>query len=556
MITESDYGIVYNGEIYNYLELRDELKKNGYIFTTQTDTEVLLAAYDCWQESCVEKFNGMWAFVIYDKKRDMLFCSRDRFGVKPFYYYLKDGKFIFSSELKGILEHQNLGINQRSNLNKEAIELYFSLGFIPAPHTIYKDVFKLPAGHNLAYNLKNRTITNSYKYYALPKFAPITDKRTLIDRGRALLDDAIKLRMRSDVEVGALLSGGLDSSSVVSGMRKYTSLEKLHTFSIGFKEKGFDETPYVDLVKDAFKTRHHHRYFYENDFNDLFTDYLTAYDEPFGDYSGFATLSVSELAHENATVILSGDGGDEVFGGYDVYRLGRMFELLKKFPLFMRKLGAKIPAKKNLNKYLSLYTLKEACRISQYPKYRFYSKALEFDRYKPESFVAWTEMHLKESLELADGNFLEALRIYDLLYQTLADHFLTKLDRASMAYQVEVRSPYLDYRFIEFSQQIPSQYKLNLRKGKILMREINKDLVPKEILLRGKQGFTPPIEKWILESKYSPQLDRYLLLLNDLNSNLHNYFKSKVFQEDNRLYNIDKIRLLVFGLWYDAWVHQ
>ena len=553
-INNSQVSIVFNGEIYNYSEIKEELKLIGYVFTTTSDTEVILASYLEWGEKCVEKFNGMWAFCIYDLKTNKLFCSRDRLGVKPFYYYFKNGKFIFSSELKAILEHKNLKLNTKKNLNKEAIELYFSLGFIPSPLTIYNDVYKLEASQCLIFNLDENHIEKVWKFYEISDFKPTYNKKKLIAEGKSLLRDAVKIRMRSDVAVGAFLSGGLDSSSVVGFMKDFTQMKNLHTFSIGFEGKEFDETKYINIVKDDFQTKHHHKYFKKADFDLLLEKFSEIYDEPFGDYSAFPTLDVNHFASEFVTVVLSGDGGDEIFGGYNIHLVGARMDFIKKIPKILRVAGSKIPAKKNMNSFFSLYSLKNAFQLSLEKPESFYSESLKDERYKPLSYSEWTTERLKETFKKGGGNYSESLRIFDLLHNSLADNFLVKVDRASMAYGIEVRSPFLDYRFIEFAQRIPSDLKVDIFKTKKLMREIIKDVVPEEIYTRNKQGFTPPLEKWILNDEYKPKLAQGLKLIENIDKDLYKYYKEKVFKEKNKVYINDKIRLFLFVLWYDKWV--
>ena len=555
-ISKSKLNMVFNGEIYNYIEVREELKKNGYTFSTQSDSEVILAAYNCWGRECVHKFNGMWAFCIHDMKKKELFCSRDRLGVKPFYYYNQDGKFIFSSELKGILAHSDLKINRKENLSHEAIQLYFSLHFIPAPLTIYSNVFKLKAGHNIIYDLKKKCIKELYQYYTLPNFKPNKNYKLLVSRGKRLLKSATTLRMRADVPVGAFLSGGVDSSSVVGEMKTLTDSSKLHTFSIGFEGKDYDETPYINIVKNKFKTIHHHKYFKQKDFERLVNQYTQAFDEPFGDYSGFSALFVSKLAKEFVTVSLSGDGGDEIFGGYNMHLMGKRIDTMRYVPKFLRNIGSKVPAKKNLNSFISLYSLKKALELSMQDKSLFYAKLLEDERYKPKVFRKWSQENLLFALKKGDNNMSEGLRIYDLLFNSLADNFLTKVDRASMWYGLEVRSPFLDYRFAEFAQTIPNKHKVDLLNTKKLLKEMSKEVLPSEILNRSKQGFTPPIQHWILDTKYQKDLKKVVPFLEEVDYKLAQYFNSKVLLENNKVYNDDKIRLFIFAKWYEKYISE
>ncbi|AXI24933.1 asparagine synthase (glutamine-hydrolyzing) [Methanofervidicoccus sp. A16] len=547
-LDNTDLIIVYNGEIYNYLELREK-----YNLKTETgaDTEVILKLYNMLGTECVKEFNGMWAFAIYDRGKNIVFFSRDRLGVKPLYYYWDGEEFIFSSELKGILAVKE--INKRENINKESVQLYFALGFIPSPYSIYKNIYKLEPRQNLILHLDNFKI-EKYYYWELPEYNPIYDKKKLIEEGRWLLKDAVRIRMRSDVPVGAFLSGGLDSSTVVAVMREFTDLSKLHTFSIGF-EGECDETPYIEEVVKTFKTNHHHYYFKEEDFLELIDKYSWVYDEPFGDYSGFPTYKVSELAKEYVTVVLSGDGGDEVFGGYLIHLSGYRIDFIKKLPQILRIIGSKIPAKRNLNSYANLYLLKEAFKLSLEDPENFYSKFLENVAIRPEIYKKWTSEKLKYCLKKGNNKLGEALRIFDLLYNSLADNFLVKVDRASMAHALEVRSPFLDYRFAEFSQRIPTEWKVDLFRTKKLMREIIKDILPKKIVKRGKQGFTPPLEDWILKERYLNEIFEKIEILKEIDEYLYEFYKEKVFKYKNeRFYRIYLIRLFLFIKWWERWI--
>lgn len=322
-----------------------------------------------------------------------------------------------------------------------------------------------------------------------------------MQEGKDLLADAVKIRMFSaDVPVGAFLSGGLDSSSVVAEMTKHTEKSKLHTFSVGFEGR-YDETPYIDIVKDAFGTNHHHAYFREADFEKILETISYHYDEPFGDYSNFPTTFVSELARKYVTVSLSGDGGDEIFGGYMMHKVAAQMEYLYAFPLALRKLFSKIiPATSNNLSLLS--KLREAFRVSTFPKCEFYAELGGSTLYRPESYKKWTREKLTYLLEKNNGNFTQSIIDFDLLFNTIPDNFLVKVDRASMAHSLEVRSPFLDYRFVELARRIPVKWKVSTNKTKIIMRDIIEGIVPDAIVNRPKQGFEPPIADWILGETY------------------------------------------------------
>lgn len=547
-------GIVFNGEIYNYLEVKQRLTQLGYFFNTQSDTEVVLAAYIAWGEKCVNEFNGMWAFSLYDVNKQTLFCSRDRLGVKPFHYFLENKKFVFSSELKSILQHKDLKINRVENINGEAVELYFSLGYIPAPQTIYKNILKLPAGHNLIFDLAQSEIINIYQYYKIPLPAKNSNKEEILAEGKSIMRDAVKLRMRSDVPVGAFLSGGLDSSTVVGEMKHFTNADSLHTFSIGFEEKAYDESKYIFIVKDYFKTLHHHHIYKEEEFDSMWSFYSDLFDEPFGDYSSFPSYQVCKMASEHVTVVLSGDGGDEIFGGYPIYNRGYLSDRLQAIPGAARQLLYKaVSGARRFDKRLE--KVSELLRLSLQPKNNFHSQMFNASRYKPESYVEFTVKGLSHTLEIAENDLAEALRIYDLLYNTLADNYLVKVDRTSMRNSIEVRSPFLDYRFIEYAQKIPVQYKVGYVKNKILMRELIKDIVPTEILTRDKMGFTPPINKWLYNS-ISPEIFViYLGYLKELNGNLYYFYQNIMFSEERGyMHDFYMMKLVIFGKWFEHWI--
>jgi len=545
--------IVFNGEIYNYVELKSKLTIAGYSFITASDTEVIMAAYLEWGEDLVNEMNGMWSFCIYDLDKKFLFCSRDRLGVKPLYYYCHDGKFIFSSELKGLLKHTSLNINIIKNINKDAVELYFSLGYIPAPFTIYNNVYKLESGSNVIFDLKEKKIVKKNKYYQHPIAKPTQSKQQLIEEGKELISDAVKLRMRSDVNVGAFLSGGLDSSTVVGEMKNFTDLRKLHTFSIGFNDKKYDESHYINLAKNSFQSVHHHHVYTEKNFIDTLQIYSNLFDEPFGDYSSFPSYTVCKMARKDVTVVLSGDGGDEIFGGYPIYSTGYLIEKIRKLPNCTRRLLVK--ATSNFNRQGLANKINETFRLSLLNKNNFYSEIFTTSRFKPEIFKKWSSQKMLEALDLANDNLSEALRIYDLLSNTLPDNFLVKVDRTSMANSIEVRSPFLDYRFIEYAQRIPYNLKVGFMDNKILMREIIKDIIPKEIVVRNKMGFTPPIHDWLHNTLGFEDFMKYLEYLESISSELHAFYK-RLFNDHSNGYASDfyKIKLVIFGKWFEKWI--
>jgi asparagine synthase (glutamine-hydrolysing) len=447
---------------------------------------VILASYFEWGTNCVKKFNGMWAFAIHDPAKNILFLSRDRIGKKPLYYFFDGKKFIFSSQIKGILKHK---INPK--INPDAVNLYFSLGFIPAPHSIYKNIFKIEQRQNLIFDLKKREIKKEF-YYDWPNFNPIYEKKVLENEFLSLMEDSVKLRMISDVPLGAFLSGGLDSSTVINFAKKFN--KDINTYSIGF-EGDYDETPEIKITQSFFETNHHHKYFKEEDFKNELKNIFEYYDEPFSDPSMFPMLFLSKFAREDLTVSLSGDGGDEIFGGYPRYKTAYQLEFLRKFPKWVRIFISKIiPGNK----------IGEGVRLSFFPKEKFYSEACE-NFYKPEIIKNLYEEILKNCLSKTNGNLVEAVRLMDIYFYTLPDNFLTKVDRASMASALEVRSPFLDYRIIEYSMKIPTKEKVGLFSDKVFFRKIVRKFLPSQIINKKKKGFTPPINSWKLMGKNSHQ---------------------------------------------------
>jgi asparagine synthase (glutamine-hydrolysing) len=546
--------IVFNGEIYNFIELREELQKKGYVFNSRTDTEVILASYFEWGFDCVSHFNGMWAFAIYDPNAMILFCSRDRLGVKPLYYFYDGKKFIFSSELKGILAHKSLLLNNKASINQDALSFYFTLGYIPAPFSIYNNTFKLEARQNLIFYLKSCK-TKKWYYYRIPKYAPIHNSKKLIEEGRKLLKDAVRLRMIADVPVGSFLSGGIDSTTVVGTINELEDIGNLHTFSIGFEGK-YDETPFVNIAKDCFGTIHHHDYFKQNDFEELVDTYANTYDEPFADFSGFPTLKLCKMTRKYVTVALTGDGGDEIFGGYTQHINGSRMDLLWKTPLLLRSIFSRILFQIDIGDSTSLHQLRDNFNASLFDPTFFYSKASMDGLPLPKVYKDWTVSKLKLCMEFGVINFADIIRLYDLMFNTLPDNYLVKVDRASMAYALEVRSPFLDYRFAEFSQHIPTEWKVDLFRSKKLMREIAKGIIPDEILHRPKQGFTPPLVEWISNQKYELFLGQSSEYLKGINPELYQFFKENVVSKKGKRFDLHRIRLFIFGKWFERWIQN
>ncbi|MCH8945315.1 MAG: asparagine synthase (glutamine-hydrolyzing) [Nanoarchaeota archaeon] len=531
--------ITYNGEIYNYKDIKKELLKKGYKFKSNSDTEIILASYLEWGVNCVLKFNGMWAFCIYDLQKNILFLSRDRVGKKPLYYYFDGNRFIFSSEIKGILKHK-----LSPELNKDSIDLYFSLGFIPSPHSIYVNIYKLEQRESLIFDLSKKEFKKEY-YYEWPKFNPMDNKVLLKGKFDDLMKDSVKLRTISDVPLGAFLSGGLDSSTIVNYTKKLD--KNLNTYSIGFDGK-LDETHSIKILNNHFKTKHHHKYFKEKDFKEMLKDMFYYFDEPFSDPSMFPTRMLSEFAREKLTVSLSGDGGDEIFGGYPRYKIAYQIEILRKFPRFIRKLLFIIP----------LARLREGLRLSLLPKDRFYSEARK-NFYKPKMTKEILSRKLKNCLIKTNGNLTEAVRLMDIEFYTLPDNFLAKVDRASMINGLEIRCPFLDYRLIEYSMRLPTKYKVSLFNEKTFFKEIISKFIPEEIISKKKQGFTPPIGEWMKKKEYKNELKKILdelIKKKVISENWGDFYAKQILPKDSLVENNYKIRLLLFYHWWKYWIND
>jgi len=538
--------VVFNGEIYNFRALREKLSEK-YDFKSESDTEVIVRAYEAFGTDCFRHFNGMWAICIYDKKKQQLILSRDRLGEKPLYYYFDGKKFIFASELKAILQH-----NIKKIINPDAIDFYLSAGFIPSPHSIYKNIFKVEPRQTVVFDLVKRSIAKKY-YYEIPRYSPLYDWKKLVHEGKALLRDAVKLRMVADVPVGAFLSGGIDSSSIVSAMSEFTELRKLHTFSIGFEGR-YDETSFIKIMARYAGTINNHNYFNKQDFEAAIDKFSYHCDEPYLDYAGFPMLKLSEAASKEVKVVLSGDGGDEIFGGYLMHRLAVMLQIMNRIPVWLRKTIYNILPNILSSSFYGKF--RKIINLSLFPPEQLYSRIHSELVYVSEVFKKWSSEKMQEVLKSCNNNLAEAAIRYDLFYNTLGDNYLVKTDRMSMANSIEVRCPYLDYRFVEFVSRIPSEWKTNIFQGKIIMREIIKDMVPNKILNRKKQGFTPPVESWFKDKQFKDACKEYFGELNEnglISREWKGFYIDKVFKDNNAVYTRYKIRLFALHKWSKIW---
>jgi len=497
--------VIYNGEIYNYQELIPELVALGHVFRTRSDTEVIVHAWEAWGEACVERFRGMFTFALWDRNRESLFLARDRLGVKPlFYAFLPDGKFIFGSELKSLLAHGGLA----RDLDPQAVEEYFALGYVPEPRTIFSGAAKLPPAHTLL--LQRGAAVNAPKEFWDVRFTldnPISSadaSAELVDR----LRESVKLRMISEVPLGAFLSGGVDSSAVVAMMAEVSD-EPVNTCSIAFSDATYDESAWAQQVADRYATRHFVDRVESDDF-DLIDDLARIYDEPYADSSAIPTYRVCGLARKHVTVALSGDGGDESFGGYRRYRLHVAEERLRsaisqslRRPLF-GLLGRAYPKADWAPRVFRAKSTFEALARDSVDAY-FHGVSILRDDMRRELFSNSFKARLAgynavavfhRHAQRANGEDPLALVQYLDLKTYLVGDINTKVDRASMAHSLEVREPLMDHPLVEWLASLPSDLKLKGNEGKHLLKSAMESRLPANLLYRAKQGFAVPLARW------------------------------------------------------------
>ena len=499
----------HNGEIYNCPDLRDELKERGHIFKSNTDTEIFVHGYEEWGLDFVQKLRGMFATAVWDKIENRLVLVRDRLGIKPLYYtLLEDQTLVFGSELKTILVHPKV----KRILEPQALDIFLTLEYIPAPYSIFKNIFKLPAGHQLVYQnghvfIKKYWDLEPSSHKSLLSQQPNTNslKEELYD----LLKESVKMRLLSDVPLGAFLSGGIDSSAIV-GLMSELGQNPLKTFSIGFEDESYNELDYARGIAKKFDTEHHELMLRPQAL-ELTEQLVNHLDEPFGDFSIFPTFLVSKMAREHVTVILSGDGGDEVFGGYEHYLAQKMARLplitasqkmiapfIKRCPPSSKKKGAW----NKLQRFNQGFSFHPALRHfrwmmfqSEQDKHSLYTEDFKKEiggirsLHKTEPFSQiFPQLEMYDSI---NGELFLDLKTY------LVDDILVKVDRMSMASSLETRVPLIDHKIVEFLFRLPGQLKLHGRETKWLFKKTMERLLPQENIYRQKEGFSIPIKHWL-----------------------------------------------------------
>jgi len=497
--------IVFNGEIYNFQEARETFEKNGHSFKSKSDTEVILHAYEEWGVECLNHFRGMFAFAIWDSNLQRLFLARDRLGKKPLVYFHQNGHFAFASEIKALL--QVPGVERRVNIN--ALHHYLTYQYVPSPETIFEGIKKLPPAHYLLYDRAgNLKIERYWKLNFNSSHQTHTDLQELEDRIRAELEESVKLRMISDVPLGAFLSGGVDSSLVVGIMAKLSG-NPVKTFSIGFEEKEFDELSYARIVSNHFSTEHH-EFIVKPDAIEILPKLVWHYNEPFADSSAIPTYYVASLTKDFVKVVLTGDAGDENFAGYPRYLRSQWVacftkipEKLRKdlLPNFLRAFSTLHWREKTLNRLSDFMESLSADQARNYAEQIKIFNAKEKEDIYTEDFRKKVEkinpldFLMKKFEESVTEDFLEQLLYVDM-NSYLPEDLLVKMDIATMANSLEARVPFLDHKFMEFVAGIPPHLKLKGTKAKFILKTAFKDLLPDPIFKRKKMGFVVPVSRW------------------------------------------------------------
>lgn len=555
--------IVFNGEIYNYKEIRFDLEQLGHEFNSQSDTEVILHAVAQWGNEAVHKFIGMFVICIYDSDRNQFTITRDRAGVKPLYYYFKDGLFLFGSELKSLLANDGFA----KDIESKVLPLYLQYGYIPAPYSIYKNCFKLLPGHRLEVNLKTRQIVteqywNPIDFYKKEKFnLKYNDAKNQVHE---LLKSACNYRMVADVPVGVFLSGGYDSTAVTAILQAQQA-KKLKTFTIGFEE-GNNEAPFAKETANYLGTEHTEYYCTKKEAQEIIPNLPYFYDEPFGDSSSIPTILLSKLAKKEVTVALSADGGDELFFGYSSYfktadfvkRLNKVPSFLKPFLNSTVPLFHHIPFKNEANKH-QLGSFLKALNTNENTQIR---DLFQYMNEKSPSYISLflkTKSNLISPFKIDINGFVNSLEIPMAVdYQSyLPNDILTKVDRASMSVSLEGREPLLDHRLLEYVAQLPFEFKSNNSIGKVILKDIVHEYLPRNMMNRPKSGFSLPINSWLrkdLQDLISEFLNRKELGRSGLFDVEFVLGEVEKFKQNKLHYTPIIWYMLMFQMWYKKWM--
>lgn len=558
--------ITFNGEIYNFQEIKKELENSGHQFIGHSDTEVILHAFSEWGIKCIDRFIGMFSFVIYDSKKEELICVRDRAGVKPFFYYWDKNVFLFASELKSFGQHPKF----KKEINLDAVAAFMQFGNVPTPYCIYKDCFKLKPGHYLILKLKTKEIElkkywDVYDAYNKPKLDISFDEAK--HETEKILKSAFDYRMVSDVPIGVFLSGGYDSSLVTAILQKDRS-EKLKTFTIGVPDIGLNEAEYAKDVAKYLGTEHYEYTCTQKEALELIDDLPHFYDEPFADSSAIPTTMVCKMARKQVTVALSADAGDEIFAGYNRYDyLMRYGKKLNQIPSFLRSMtvssmnaipAENIPVLKNKYNFSNRYEKLKGLLKDPSPKNMMLNLSRQYSDDQLKKIMTFPFNNLETaylSEELKQSFYSPLAYMMAIDYQTyLLDDILQKVDRASMSASLEGREPFLDHRIIEWAAQLPDEFKYYKGRKKHILKEITHQYLPNKLMDRPKQGFAIPIDNWLtndLKEKVlyylnDPKIEQQGIFQVDFIQKLKHDFYSGKKEYAQKLWYV-----LMFQMWYE-----
>lgn len=561
--SDGSVAIVYNGEVYNFLEIKTALIGRGHKFTTNSDTEVVLRAYEEYGEDCVKHFNGMFAIAIWDSRSKSLFLARDRFGKKPLYYAVFDNQFIFGSELKAVLKHPSV----RRQIDMNALSKYLAYEYVPSPYSIFKDICKLEAGSRLSLKNDEYKVDRYWdlKFNIRKDFDPKEASTHLVD----LLRESVRRRLISDVPLGVFLSGGIDSSAVVAMMAELMEPKEIKTFSIGFKERSFDESDDARRVAEYFGTDHHEEILSPEVMLGVFPKVLDLLDEPFADSSIIPTYLVSKFTRQHVTVALGGDGGDELFLGYPSFLAHKMDSYCAFVPSMLKRLPLKLLLKciPPSNDYMSTYfKVRRFVRGLDYPEsvrhqvwIGSFTPRDQKVLFNPGSLAASSDVYSGTRQYFENVKNLSPLdrAIYVYIKTYMTDDILTKVDRASMANSLEVRAPFLDAEFSDFAMTIPAAFKLKNFTTKWILKEALKGKLPPRNLDKRKQGFAVPVAKWLKED-LRPLLTDAFSKSKIEREGIFNYSYIdeliKEFQNNKNDTRKEIWALFMFEMWYDKWM--
>ena len=559
---EKTCSVVFNGEIYNYKNLRQDLEKKGIIFKSHSDTEVILEGYKKYGIAIVEKLEGMFAFVLYDKKSDQVFFVRDHFGKKPLYYYIDDELVLFASEIKALLAYPKF--KTKLHIDWESAEKYLLYGYIPSPHSIYKEVHKLEQATYMQFDIKKWTFVKKVCFWHLENIA--LNKKISINEAVKKIDDlfheAVKKRLlAADVPVGTFLSGGIDSSLVTNIASQISP--GIETFSVAYKNNKFDESKYVKKVGKSLKIHQTTIEFKDSYANDLLEEVLFYMDEPFADASILPTTFLSKYTRKKVTVSLSGDGGDEVFGGYPKYNAQLISDVFRKFQgHIVGKVVAPIIAyfpmdetwKEGMRKFLQSLSYRTYARHFILGSGSFtldeLSKVLR-KNINSEKLFEESKSYAKLWKQKDLGNMLLFL---DAKIQ-LPDWYLAKVDRASMSQSLEVRSPFLDKNLAEFVLSLPSRYKFTTKENKIILKKFAERYLPKEVIYRKKMGFGLPLNDWMRTIFKNRIKEALTYLPEDRFDKKYIEMLWKEFESKKKDHGTKLWRLFMLGVWLEKYAN-